>query len=89
MDGGYGLITWKGMDHFGETHYCDFTNPDLVAYAEAMHCTGYRITAADDLLPTLEEAFRQDVPALIEFPIDYAENGKLTQHLKEVYAHLE
>ena len=89
VDGGYGLIKWKGMDHFGETHYCDFTNPDLVAYAEAMHCKGYRITAADDLLPTLEEAFRQDVPALIECPIDYAENGKLTQHLKEVYAHLE
>ena len=89
VDGGYGLIKWKGMDKFGETHYCDFTNPDWVAYAEAMHCKGYRITAADDLLPTLEDAFRQDVPALIECPIDYAENGKLTQHLKEVYAHLE
>ena len=89
VDGGYGLIKWKGMDKFGETHYCDFTNPDLVAYAEAMHCKGYRIASADDLLPTLEEAFKQDVPALIECPIDYAENGKLTQHLKEVYAHLE
>mgnify|MGYP004623158363 FL=1 len=89
VDGGYGLIKWKGMDKFGETHYCDFTNPDLVAYAEAMHCKGYRIAAADELLPTLEEAFRQDVPALIECPIDYAENGKLTRHLKEVYAHLE
>lgn len=43
VDGGYGLIKWKGMDKFGETHYCDFTNPDLVAYAEAMHCKGYRI----------------------------------------------
>ena len=89
VDGGYGLIKWKGMDKFGETHYCDFTNPDLVAYAEAMHCKGYRITSADDLLPMLEDAFRQDVPALIECPIDYAENGRLTQHLKEVYAHLE
>ena len=89
VDGGYGLIKWKGMDKFGETHYCDFTNPDLVAYAEAMHCKGYCIAAADELLPTLEEAFRQDVPALIECPIDYAENGKLTRHLKEVYAHLE
>ena len=89
VDGGYGLIKWKGMDKFGETHYCDFTNPDLVAYAEAMHCKGYRIRTADELLPTLEDAFQQDVPTLIECPIDYAENGKLTQHLKEVYAHLE
>ena len=89
VDGGYGLIKWKGMDKFGETHYCDFTNPNLVAYAEAMHCKGYRINAAEELLPTLEDAFKQDVPALIECPIDYTENGKLTQHLKEVYAHLE
>ena len=89
VDGGYGLIKWKSMDKFGETHYCDFTNPDLVQYAEAMHCKGYRISSADELLPTLEDAFKQDVPAVIECPVDYTENGKLTQHLKEVYAHLE
>ena len=84
VDNGYGLIKWKGMDRFGETHCCDFTNPDLVRYAEAMHCRGYRITAAEELLPTLEEAFAQDVPAVIECPVDYAENMKLSNRLKEI-----
>lgn len=82
VDGGYGLIKWKSMDHFGETHCCDFGNPDFVKYAEAMHCKGYRITAANELLPTLEDAFAQDVPAIIECPVDYAENIRLSEHLR-------
>lgn len=84
VDNGYGLIKWKGMDRFGETHCCDFTNPDLVRYAEAMHCKGYRISAADELLPTLEEAFEQEVPAVIECPVDYSENLKLSNRLREM-----
>ena len=84
VDNGYGLIKWKGMDRFGETHCCDFTNPDLVRYAEAMHCKGYRISAASELLPTLEDAFAQDVPAVIECPVDYAENLKLSSRLREM-----
>ena len=84
VDNGYGLIKWKGMDHFGETHCCDFTNPDLLRYAEAMHCKGYRISAAEELLPTLEEAFRQEVPAVIECPVDYSENLKLSNRLREM-----
>lgn len=84
VDNGYGLIKWKGMDRFGETHCCDFTNPDLVRYAEAMHCKGYRISTADELLPTLEEAFAQEVPAVIECPVDYAENLRLSNRLKEL-----
>ena len=84
VDNGYGLIKWKGMDRFGETHCCDFTNPDLVRYAEAMHCKGYRISAASELLPTLEDAFAQDVPTVIECPVDYAENLKLSGRLREM-----
>ena len=39
--------------------------------AEAMHCKGYRVEKAEDLIPTLEEAFRQDVPSVIVVPVDY------------------
>ena len=53
--------------------------------AEAMHCKGYRVEKAEDLIPTLEEAFRQDVPSVIVVPVDYSENMKLSEHLKEVY----
>lgn len=39
-----------------------------------------------DLLPTLEEAFTLDVPAIIDCRVDYDENVKLTDHLKQIYA---
>ena len=54
--------------------------------AEAMHCKGYCVEKADELIPTLEEAFRQDVPGVIVVPVDYSENMKLSEHLKQVYA---
>ncbi len=77
-DGGYGLIKWKQMDQFGKTCYTDFTNPDFVALAKAMGGKGYRVERADELLPILEEAFKQDVPTIIDCPVDYGENVKLS-----------
>lgn len=54
-----------------------------------MHCKGYRVEKAADLIPTLEEAFRQMVPSVIVVPVDYSENMKLSAHLKEVYRQSE
>lgn len=85
-DASYGLIKWKEQEQFnGEHCYVDFTNPDFKLLAEAMHCKGYRVEKAADLIPTLEEAFRQTVPSVIVVPVDYRENMKLSAHLKEVY----
>lgn len=83
-DSGYGLIKWKQMEHFGMTCYTDFTNPDFVALAEVMGGKGYRVEKADDLIPILEEAFRQDVPALIDCRVDYDENMKLSAQLAQL-----
>ena len=83
-DDSYGLIKWKQMDQYGRSSCVDFTNPDFVKLAEAMHCVGYRIEKAEDLLPTLEKAFSQTVPVIIDCPVDYSENVKLTEHLKEL-----
>ncbi len=71
-------------DILGEDCYVDFTNPDFKMLAEAMHCKGYRVEKAEDLIPTLEEAFRQSVPSVIVVPVDYSENMKRSAHLKEV-----
>ncbi len=83
-DCSYGLIKWKQQDRFGGSCYVDFTNPDFVKFAESMHAVGYRITKAEELIPTLEKAFRQTVPVIIDCPVDYSENTKLTEHLKEL-----
>lgn len=84
-DSSYGLIKWKQMDQYGKSCYVDFGNPDFVKFAESFGAKGYRIHRAEDLIPTLEEAFKQSVPSVIDCAVDYAENVKLTQHLKEVY----
>ena len=82
-DSNYGLIKWKQEDQYGKSCYVHFTNPDFVKFAESMYAKGYRIEKAEDLVPTLEEAFKQNVPVVIDCQVDYNENVKLTKHLKE------
>jgi len=78
-DGGYGLIEWKQHNQFGESAFIKFTNPDFVKYAESMGLKGYRVQSCLDLVPILKEALAQDVPAVIDCPVDYSENLRFTQ----------
>lgn len=78
-DGGYGLIEWKQHNHFGHSTFIKFGNPDFVKLAESMGLKGYRLESCYDLMPTLKEALEQDVPAVIDCPIDYSENLRFTQ----------
>ncbi len=78
-DGGYGLIEWKQQNQFGESAFVHFTNPDFVKFAESMGLKGYRINSVADLIPTLKEAMAQDVPTVIDCPVDYGENLRFTQ----------
>ncbi len=78
-DGGYGLIEWKQMNYYGESTYIHFTNPDFVKLAEAMGLKGYRIESAEDFIPTLKQALEDDVPAVIDCPVDYRENLLFSQ----------
>ena len=73
-DGGYGLIEWKQESQYQESSYIKFNNPDFVKFAESMSLKGYRIESAEDFIPTLKEALAQNVPTIIDCPIDYREN---------------
>lgn len=82
----YGLIRWKEEEQFGDTFGVSFSNPDFKAYAEAMHCHGYEVSAADELVPTLEDAFsHDDAPSVVVVRVDYSENMALTRRLREEY----
>lgn len=78
-DGGYGLIEWKQLNYFGTSSFIKFGNPDFVKFAESMGLKGYRVESTQDLIPILEEAFRQEVPTVIDVPVDYGENLRLSQ----------
>lgn len=81
----YGLIKWKEEEQFGgESCYVDFSNPDFKALAEAMHCKGYRVEKAEDLIPMLEDAFSQSIPSVITVQVDYSENMKLSEKLLQL-----
>lgn len=80
-DEAYGLIEWKQMNTFGRPAHIDFTNPDFVKYAQAFGAKGYRVQGSDELVPILKDAFSQNVPSVIDCPVNYAENLRLTEEL--------
>ena len=83
--GEYGLIKWKQQNQFGGRHSkLDFSNPDWELLAKSFGMWGKTISSPGELVPALEEAFRQEGPALIAVPVDYAENLKLTKRLGEI-----
>ncbi len=80
-DDGYGLIDWKQRIEFGRPFGVDFTNPDLVAYARSFGLAAFRPASAADLYPTLMRALEHKGPTVVEVPIDYRENLRLTERL--------
>ena len=83
-DSGYGLIKWKQMNQFGRASHVDFGNPDFVQLAESFGAEGMRVESADALLPTLRKALESDSVVVIDCPVDYRENLKLTAALGEM-----
>ncbi len=85
-DGEYGLINWHQMRTFGRTSHIEFTNPDFVKYAESFGAKGLRVTRTEDLVPALRAALAEPTVTVIDCPVDYAENMKLTRRLQELAA---
>ncbi len=83
-DGGYGLIKWKQMSRFGRTAHVDFNNPDIAKLAESFGAVGLRIERTEELLPALKKALDDDNVTIIDCPVDYTENLKLTATLGEM-----
>ena len=85
MDGEYGLIKWKQQNSFNGKH-CElgFGNPDLEMWAKSYGCWGKTLTKASELPGALEEAFKQEGPAVIGVPIDYSENMKMSRRLGKI-----
>ncbi len=76
-DSAYGMIRWKqavdGFEDFGMR----FGNPDFVRYAEAYGAKGTRVTAVEDLVPSIQAAFAGGGVHLLDVPIDYSENTRV------------
>lgn len=80
-DGTFGLIEWKQKNKFGEAFATRFGNPDWVKLADSYGAVGIRVEKGDDLKKVLENAFQYKKPVVIDCPVDYTENIKLTERL--------
>ncbi len=80
-DSSYGLIEWKQLNRFGRSSHVHFTNPDFVKYAESFGGRGYRVGRTQDLQDILTEALASDTVSIIDCPVDYRENIKLTEQM--------
>ncbi len=83
-DASYGLIEWKQQNQFGRTSHVKFTNPDFVQYAQSFGAVGVKIEATEQLMPELTAAFSRDTVTIIDCPVDYRENLKLTETLGQL-----
>lgn len=76
-DSAYGMIRWKqavdGFKDFG----LSFGNPDFVQYANAYGAKASRVSAVEELVPTLNAAFDGGGVHLVDVPIDYSENTRV------------
>lgn len=80
----YGLIKWKQLNEFGRESNISFTNPDFVKLAEAFGAKGYKVEKTEELLPTLKQAIEDNTVVIIDCPVDYSENLKLTEELGDM-----
>ena len=83
-DCGYGLIEWKQMNVFRRAAHVRFNNPDFVKYAESFGAKGYRVQHVSELMPILKQALADNTVSVIDCPVDYRENLKLTEKLGEM-----
>jgi len=83
-DSQYGLIKWHQDKKFGRDSHIDFNNPDFVKFADSFGAKAYKISAASELIPTIRKAIEDDTVVIIDVPVDYSENMKLTEKLGQL-----
>ena len=81
-DNKYGLIEWHQLRHYGRKSHIDVTNPDFVKFAESFGANGYKVESAEGLKDVLTTALNDGGVSIIDCPVDYSENMKLTARLK-------
>ncbi|PWW31137.1 acetolactate synthase-1/2/3 large subunit [Cytobacillus oceanisediminis] len=83
-DEGYGLIEWKQLNEFNRSSHIKFGNPDFIQLAHSYGFEAIEIQKTGELKPSLKKAVEMNKPVLIDCPVDYSENMKLTEKLGKI-----
>jgi len=85
QDNHYGLIKWKQEMHFHQSSHTELLNHNLAQLAQAVGCHAKTIQSTEEFKTVLSHALtEQSKPTVIVVPVDYSENMKLFEHLKNV-----
>ena len=71
----------KQQSRHGRETGVTFANPDFAALAESFGARGYRVGSARELSEALARALAHPGPSVIDVPVDYGENARLTERL--------
>ncbi|MGI2747670.1 acetolactate synthase AlsS [Bacillus cytotoxicus] len=80
-DGTYDMVAFQQMMKYGRTSATEFGDVDIVKYAESFGATGLRVNEPEELESVLKEALKAEGPVVVDIPIDYRDNLKLSEKL--------
>lgn len=79
IDGAYDMVRFQEVAKYGRSSGVEFGPVDVVAFAESFGATGLRLTAPDEIAPTLKRALAIQGPVVIGIPVDYRDNHRLME----------
>jgi acetolactate synthase I/II/III large subunit len=83
IDGAYDMVAEQEGLKYGRKSGIDLGPVDVVKYAEAFGATGRMIRAPDEIAPVLKEALNHSGPIIVGVHVDYSDNHKLFEMVKE------
>jgi acetolactate synthase I/II/III large subunit len=87
IDGTYDMVATQEALKYGRKSGIDLGPVDLVKYAEAFGAAGKMIRTPDEIAPVLREALNHAGPIIVGVHVDYSDNHKLFEMVKEDRIH--
>ncbi|HBE8016842.1 acetolactate synthase AlsS [Staphylococcus aureus] len=80
-DGKYNMVEFQEEMKYKRSSGVDFGPVDFVKYAESFGAKGLRVTNQEELDAAIKEGYETDGPVLIDIPVNYKDNIKLSTNM--------
>ena len=80
-DGNYDMVKFQEEMKYKRSSGVDFGPVDFVKYAESFGAKGLRVTNQEELEAAIKEGYETDGPVLIDIPVNYKDNIKLSTNM--------
>lgn len=80
-DGKYNMVEFQEEMKYERSSGVDFGSVDFVKYAESFGAKGLRVTNQEELEAAIKEGYETDGPVLIDIPVNYKDNIKLSTNM--------